>query len=527
MIGYKNDPQQTIPESAIKLVGIGGAGANIIDRAALDGFGGIDMLTINTDMRSLSTSVAKEKIQIGRDLTRGLGAGGDPEVGLNAARENQDELLASLKNHKIVFICVGLGGGTGSGAAPLLARLAREAGAFVVVFATMPFPFEGKRRREQAETSLNELSVLSNALITFDNQRMGELVLADKGIHDAFSAADRMIAQSIQAVTRIVSRPGIINIGLDDLMTALNTTSSRCLFGSGLASGENRSTKSLENALTSPLLDKGALLKRADTVLVHICGGDNLSLYEVELLMQSLSKHVPDNAHILFGVAVDPSMQDDVSVTLISSLPEAALHAKPEPVVQAEPKLEPVAQVVPSPAIAEPVASTPAEVTPQESTPTPDFGSITPASEESENPLDLLNQTIEGGLTETPSNDDDIVRLNAPVFEDLTSSSDEEKPEVAIAEWSTPSAKDEDKVSDSIFAPINEADLPPVKEEVSDEIELPDSSADPVDPAKPAVSPDQAELELDGGPKGKFEGEKPNLYDGEDLDIPPFLRKKK
>jgi len=295
MIDYQREQQQTIPEDQVKIIGIGGAGA---------------------------------KIQMGKKLTMGLGAGGDPDIGLKAAQEVETELRDALRNQKIVFLCVGLGGGTGSGAAPLVTRIAREQGAFVVVFATMPFGFEGTRRLEQAETALNELSVLSNALVTFDNSKMGELVLANQGIHEAFSAADVMISQSVSAVIRLVAKPGIINVGLDDLMSALKATKSRCLFGSGLANGEDRSHKALKNALNSPLLDKGSLLRSATTVLVHICGGKTLSLFEVELLMRELAKHVPKEAHILFGAAVDDAMGDDLSVTVISALPESMLLAK-------------------------------------------------------------------------------------------------------------------------------------------------------------------------------------------------------
>ena len=237
MIEFPRDRQQTIPESAVKIIGLGGAGANMLDRIALDGIEGAELLALNTDVRTLKSSVAGEKIQLGPNLTKGLGAGGDPEIGEKAILESEDEIRDVLRDRKIVFICVGLGGGTGSGAAPIAVRLAREAGAFVVVFATMPFAFEGNRRRIQAEESLNQLAVLTNALVTFDNTRMGELVLPKQGVHEAFSAADRMISDSITAVARLVLRPGLINVGLDELMTALKTTRSRCLFGSGLGRG--------------------------------------------------------------------------------------------------------------------------------------------------------------------------------------------------------------------------------------------------------------------------------------------------
>ena len=319
MIEYKPDTQQTIPDSSVKIIGLGGAGANMLDRVALDGMEGAELLAVNTDIRTLKSSVAPEKIQLGENLTKGLGCGGDPALGKQAVMEADTSLRDSLKGRRIVFICVGLGGGTGSGAIAHITRIAREQGAFVVVFATMPFSFEGQRRIDQARTALNEIAALSNALVTFENGRMGELVLAKQGIHDAFSAGDRMISDSIRAVIRLVIRPGLINVGLDDLMTALRTTRSRCLFGSGIGEGENRSQQALKKALSSPLLDRGSLLEDAETVLVHVCGGEDLTLFEVELLMQSLSKHVPKDAHVLFGSAIDPSMKNSLSITIISS----------------------------------------------------------------------------------------------------------------------------------------------------------------------------------------------------------------
>ncbi len=325
MISYSRDSQEAIPSSAVRIVGLGGAGANMLERIALDSIEGAELLALNTDIRTLGACLAKEKIQLGVNLTKGLGTGGDPELGQQAMLEAEDNVREALKGQRIVFLCTGLGGGTGSGAAPIVARIAREEGAFVVVFATMPFFFEGRRRRDQAETSLNQLAVLSNALVTFDNNRMGELVLAKQGIHEAFAAADKMISESIKAVIRLVIRPGLINVGLDDLMSALRTNRSRCLFGSGMADGKDRASKALRNALASPLLDQGSLLKDAQTVLVHLSGGESLTLFEIELLMQNLQKHVPDKAHVLFGAAIDPAMGDNLSITLISALPEDAL----------------------------------------------------------------------------------------------------------------------------------------------------------------------------------------------------------
>ena len=567
MIEFPRDLQNTIPSSSVKIVGLGGAGTNMLDRVVLDGMDGAEMLAINTDIRTLSGSVARDRIQLGRNLTKGLGAGGDPELGQQAVLEAESEVRAALKGRKIVFLCVGLGGGTGSGAAPIVCRIAREEGAFVVVFATMPFSFEGRRRREQADTSLNELAVLSNALVTFDNTRMGDLVLAKQGIHEAFAAADRMISESIKAVIRLVIRPGLINVGLDDLMTALRTTRSRCLFGSGIATGKDRAQKALRNALNSPLLDQGALLRDTETVLVHLCGGEDLTLYEIELLMQSLSKHVPEKAHVLFGAAVDPSMGDHLSITMVSSLPEDRLHvprtsqlerpALLEPTIgfaddveEEEPVvIKPVARErkpsvpvsataaslfadpAPAPVVAE-FTSRPAAPAVEEAPfaePEPSPFTIDPIMPEDEKEEDDFASIAEEEPEPEPEpepmvvpdlEDDDFPELAAPPVKEL----EEEEPAFfSIAEDREPTAEEE---------PVEAAEKPVVLPGVFDDLE--EEFADLEEPVlleKPAAKGKsgkaQPELSFEGGPRGKFEGASPSLFEGEDLDVPAFLRKKR
>jgi cell division protein FtsZ len=566
MIEFPRDLQNTIPSSSVKIVGLGGAGTNMLDRVVLDGMDGAEMLAINTDIRTLSGSVARDRIQLGRNLTKGLGSGGDPELGQQAVLEAEHEIRSALKGRRIVFLCVGLGGGTGSGAAPIVCRVAREEGSFVVVFATMPFAFEGRRRREQADTALNELAVLSNALVTFDNNRMGDLVLAKQGIHEAFAAADRMISESIKAVIRLVIRPGLINVGLDDLMTALRTTRSRCLFGSGISNGKDRASKALRNALNSPLLDQGALLKDAETVLVHLCGGEDLTLYEIELLMQSLSKFVPDKAHVLFGAAVDPSMGDQLSITMVSSLPEDRLYAarsapieKPallEPSVgfaidEAEPEAEPEAKPVRArKAAAAPVTAAAAEavVTGKQA--------AAPFAEPEPSPF-----TIDHALTPELADDDDFagVAREVPVLAPEADESPEAPAEVVpvLAVESAAAAvvkveeEEDDEESPAFFEiadepepdeePVaaveagTEADeeVPVVLPGVFDDLDDDLGEIEPV-AGKLAASPKlkaggkgQPELSFEGGPRGKFEGASPSLFEGEDLDVPAFLRKKR
>jgi len=557
MIPYERTRQQTIPNSAVKIIGVGGAGANMLDRIALDGMEGAELLACNTDARTLTSSVAPEKIQLGRNLTRGLGAGGDPALGNQAAQEAELEIRDALRDRKIIFICVGLGGGTGSGAAPLLAQLARDEGAFTVVFATTPFNFEGARRREQAENALAELSTLANALITFDNTRMGELVLAKQGVHEAFSAADRMVSESIRAVTRIVMRPGLVNIGLDDLMAALSSPKSRCLFGSGIAHGENRAQQALKNALVSPLLDRGSLLNDTDTVLVHICGGEDMTLYELELLMRGLSKHVPETAQILFGTSVDPAMAESLSVTLVSSLPEDRLRAdftKNVAAKRAEKIKEPDAE----------------EAEPSEEALSEETGSSEKPAEldSSDDAVADGNSALESGLDSQPDGVEEEPAADQEDGISLESADEEAKFEeveqdvqldagsnirMRVKELPHPEEPDsEERVPDEVPALVSEevsdsgfAEAVPSLAETGQSLELEDDDAffaetgpaggpvpikveslEEIQASAKAKRP-QGELALDGGPKGKFEGEDPNLIEGEDLDIPPFLRKKK
>ena len=521
MIEFPRNAQHTIPSSQVKIIGLGGAGMNMLDRVALDGLDGAEMLALNADLRTLTGSVASERIQLGRNLTKGLGCGGDPDLGKKVTLEAETEIRMAIKGRKIIFLCVGLGGGTSSGGAPIVTRIAREEGTFVVVFATMPFSFEGQRRHDQAQTSLNELAVLSNALVVFDNNRMGELVLAKQGIHEAFQAGDRMISDSIKAVIRLVIRPGLIHVGLDELVTALRTTRSRCLFGSGIANGKDRATKALSNALASPLLDKGALLKEAASVLVHICGGEDLTLYEIELLMQKLVKHVPEKAHVLFGAAVDEGMKDSLSITLISSLPEEKLQQSAAEVKAIEaPILEP--SVGFGFDADEPDDEPIAAAEPEKDS---DFGFA-------DEPQEAMAELIPAGIIE-----------EQPAIVDSITEEPQKQPELAIAfaAFVEPEPIEDSHAADftsviqspSHAASPNFEDLlesnPPAEDRwISTPAHGDDKPSDISELLEKTRSKfSQDELLLEGSSRGRFADTSPTLIDGDDLDIPPFLRKKK
>jgi cell division protein FtsZ len=313
-------PERLAEFIPIKIVSVGGAGLNALDRIVLDGLESADVVAINTDVHSLTSSVATRKVQLGRSVSRGLGAGGDPDVGYQAALESADEIREALTDARVIFICAGLGGGTGSGAAPYIAQAAREAGALVIAFVTLPFGFEGKRRNVQAREALVRLSEFAHAVVCFENDRMGDLTPPQAGIHQAFAMADMTISQSVRSIVNLIQRPGLIRIGFDDLLAALRTRNSRCLFAYGESDSDNRAHEALTQALKNPLMDRGRMLADATDVLVQVAGGPGMTLSEVEILMHEFGRHVSDQTQILFGAVVDARLGDRLSVTIISSL---------------------------------------------------------------------------------------------------------------------------------------------------------------------------------------------------------------
>src|SRR5437763_3491875 len=376
----------SLPERAeefipIKIVSVGGAGLNALDRIVLDGLEGAEVLAVNTDVQSLASSVAAHKVQLGRTVTRGLGAGGDPELGYQAAFESTEEIREALTGARMIFICAGLGGGTGSGGAPYVAHLAREAGALVLAFATLPFAFEGRRRNAQAREALGRLNEIANAVVCFENDQMGDMVAPHAGIHQALSKADTTISQSIRSIVNLIQRPGLIRIRFDDLLSALRSQNGRCLFGFGESDSDNRAHDALTQALKNPLMDKGRMLSEAAHVLVQVAGGPGMTLSEVEILMRELGRHVRDHTQIVFGTAVDGKMGNRLSVTIISSLasedsiaaeaappsPEPFLAPPPAVLEQvAEPPAPPKIDITPEPEIATPAQPVPGDLIPFE-----------------------------------------------------------------------------------------------------------------------------------------------------------------
>src|SRR5215207_2032909 len=334
---------------AIKVLGLGGAGCNVLDRLILDGFDVTQTIALNTDLQALNGCVAPEKIHLGKLTTRGLGAGGDPELGYTAAEEAADDVANAIAASNMVFVCAGLGGGTGSGAAPLFAHLARKAGATVIALVTLPFSFEGKRRSSQAAEALAQLQEQAHVVLCFENDAMATIVAPTAGIQQAFVATDQTLSQAIRALIGIVDRRGLVNIGLDDLSAALGRARGggglRCLFGHGESDSANRAHEAIERALRNPLMDKGRMLADAQQVLVHVAGGTELTLNEVTVLMEEFNRHISETTRVSFGVAADAKLGRKIVVSILcgtAPVTAAAPVAAPAPVAKA-PQSVPVA----------------------------------------------------------------------------------------------------------------------------------------------------------------------------------------
>ncbi|HEY2343512.1 MAG TPA: cell division protein FtsZ, partial [Chthoniobacteraceae bacterium] len=356
-------PQFDFTRPRLKIFGLGGAGCNAVDRIVLDGPSEADVIAINTDIQALTGSIARAKVQIGQTVTRGLGAGGDPEVGRMAAEEGVGEILGALTDATIVFLVVGLGGGTGSGAAPAIAELAREHHAMVVVFATLPFQFEGRRRTGQAMEALEALQPFADILICFENDKMSDLVSPKASIQEAFSVADATIGQSIRALAAMTLRRGPMHMGFDEVASVVRGENVRSLFGYGESSGDNRAHEALEAALGCPFLDRGRRLRETEKILVQIAGGPDLTLNEVQILMEEVQRYVPQEAQLFFGSAVDPALTGRLAVNILTSVPaelpaEAAAPAPANRKIRpATPPPAPVRVSVPVAQPAEPAAA--------------------------------------------------------------------------------------------------------------------------------------------------------------------------
>jgi cell division protein FtsZ len=309
-------PSTPIGGPAIRVVGVGGAGVNAINRMIETEIDGIEFLAINTDLQSLQQSAAHETLHIGDGITRGLGSGSNPELGRAAAREEHDRIKALLRGADMVFIAAGAGGGTGTGAAPVVAKIARELGALTVGIVTRPFQFEGSRRRDQAEAGIAELADEVDTLIVVPNNRLLSVLDRNTSMVEAFRVADDVLRQGVQGISDLVTLPGLINLDFADVRTIMSDAGN-ALLGIGMGTGERRAIEAAEQAVASPLLETS--MEGARSILLSITGGRDLSLWEVNESAKAVAEAAHPDANIIFGAMVDEKLDDQVWVTVVAT----------------------------------------------------------------------------------------------------------------------------------------------------------------------------------------------------------------
>ena len=301
----------------IKVVGVGGGGSNAVNRMVQAGLEGVEFIVANTDLQALKLNAAPHKLQIGAKLTKGLGAGADPTVGRQAALEDTDKLIEALDGADMVFVTTGLGGGTGTGAAPVIASLASELGALTIAVVTKPFRFEGRKRQTQAERGLDELRECVDTVITIPNERLLATIARTTSLNDAFTNADDVLRQAIQGISDLILVPGMINLDFADVKTIM-AGMGIAIMGTGCAEGDTRALDAANAAISSPLLED-ASVKGARGVIINVTGGPDLSLIEVSEASAIIQEAAHEDANIIFGAVVDPKMEGKVKITVIAT----------------------------------------------------------------------------------------------------------------------------------------------------------------------------------------------------------------
>ena len=311
------DDDPPLTGARIKVIGIGGGGSNAVNRMIEAGIEGIEFLVANTDLQALKRSRAPIKIQLGSRLTKGLGAGADPNVGREAALEDTDKIIEVLEGADMVFVTTGLGGGTGTGAAPIIASLATELDALTVAVVTKPFHFEGRRRMQQADQGLRELRECVDTVITIPNERLLHTVDRGVSLADSFKVADDVLRQAVQGISDLITVPGLINLDFADVKSIMQGMG-MALMGAGRATGENRAIEATQQAISSPLLEE-ATIQGAKGVLINITGGTDLTLFEVNAASSIIRESADDDANIIFGAVIDETLTDEMKITVIAT----------------------------------------------------------------------------------------------------------------------------------------------------------------------------------------------------------------
>ena len=311
----------------LKVIGIGGGGGNAINRMIETRIEGVEFIGVNTDLQALSNSKAGNKVQIGAELTKGLGSGGRPDIGKEAAMEDTEKLIELVQGADMVFLTTGLGGGTGTGATPIIARLAAEMDILAIAIVTLPFEFEGKIRASQAEEGLAELKSAVDTVISIPNERLLQTVNLDTSIQDAFKMADDILRQAVQGISDLITRPGLINLDFADVKSIMKGMG-MAFMGTGIASGENRAVDAAQKAISSPLLVDTSI-EGAQGVLINITGGKDVTLHEVSKSSQLIHSLAHPEANIIFGTVVDEDLKEMVKVTVIATGFEPSAEREP------------------------------------------------------------------------------------------------------------------------------------------------------------------------------------------------------
>jgi len=443
----------------VRILGVGNAGVHLADRLTMAGAYAADIIAMNTDLQSLASSVTARKASLGEKATRGLGSGGDPEIGFDAAQESIEEIRFAVEGADLVFILAGLGGGTSSGATPVIAEAARESGAVVFSLVTTPFAFEGRRRATQAQDALASLARHSSAVLSFENDRMVELSSPRAGIGETFAVADDMLAAAVASIIGLLHGRGPMPVALGDLLTVVGGQQAAALFGRGEATGDNRAFESLERALKSPLLDRGRLLSESPALLAHISGPPSLSFAEISAIMDELGKNVSEDARLFLGVSLHQDTSAPVAVDLFGT------HGGEAP------------------------ASAPVRI----------------------------SRPVSKPVVQQPPRKEAPVRDTAPPVEDV-----EEVPDSALFRSPEPPGR--------LFA-----DDEPEEEVPSVPVQTPTPAPTPAPVAQrpisktPLAKPQPAKvkqetLQFEPVARGRFEKSEPTIVEGEDLDVPTFLR---
>ncbi len=310
--------EETTAQSArMKVVGVGGGGGNAVNRMVVEGLQGVEFISVNTDAQALNSSRSDIKVQIGRKLTRGLGAGARPEIGRQAIEENRDDVLQVLQGADLIFITCGMGGGTGTGAAPIISQMARDLGALTVGIVTKPFLFEGRKRMKQAEMGIAEMRRSVDTMIVVPNERLLAVVGKGMPFQDSLKKADEVLLHATQGIAQLVTATGLINVDFADVRTIMQNGGA-ALMGSGVGRGETRAMEAAQQAISSPLLDNVSIAG-ASGVLLNVTGGNDLTLGEATHISEIIHEAVGDDAEIIFGAAIDAALEGEIRVTVIAT----------------------------------------------------------------------------------------------------------------------------------------------------------------------------------------------------------------